>query len=418
MVEISVEVPLADFATDLENAAKHISEEKPIQGFRPGKASYDVVKNRFGEMAIYEHALPDVVRRTYVKAVLEGHLHTYGQPEISVTKLAPGNDIAFTATVAVIPHVESLADFRKIKVDAKVPKVEDKHIESALNDIRKMRTKEVRATRGVRQGDKVVVDMDLTQAGVALEGGQARSHSIYLDEEYYIPGVKEQVIGLKEGDKKSFTITFPKDHYKKDLAGKDVDFAVTVKEIYELPHPEMNDEFAKTLGQESVAKLRELLRQNMEEEAKTKEHQRAELELLEQLTEKSKFGDVPDAVLNDEIERMLTELKDGLSSRNVDFADYLKNIGKTVDQLKLEFSMQATKRVKTAILIREIAEQEKIEASDAELLEEVQKLLNQYKDSAEMQTEIRGEEYQDYLRTTLRNRKVIALLRQSIVEKK
>lgn len=417
MIEISVDVPLEEISTDLERAAVHITEEKPIQGYRPGKAPYDIVKSRYGDMAIYEQALADIVRRTYVKAVLAEHLQTYGQPRINVTKLVPGNPISFTATVAVIPHVSTLADFRNLKVESKTPETEDRQVEEALKELQKMQTKEIRAAREVKSGDKVVVDIDLSRGGVALDGGQARGHGIYLDEDYYVPGVKDQVVGLKEGDKKSFTLKFPKEHYQKHLAGQDVDFALTVTEVYELRHPVLDDEFARSLGQESVAKLRETLKKNMEEDAAAKERQRAELELLEKLVEKSKFEELPEVLLNDEIERMMAELKEGLAGRGVEFADYLKNIGKTADQLKLEFSMQAAKRMKTAILIREIAERERIEVDDSELLREVEKLMNSSSGDPETQAKIRGEEYQGYLRTNLRNRKVIELLRRSIVTK-
>ncbi len=417
MVEISVHIPVDEAKDALERAAQELSSQRPIDGFRPGKAPFDAVKSRFGEMAIYEAALPALVRRSYVKVVTEAHVHTYGEPQINVTKLVPGNPVEYVATVAVIPHVESLADFRALKVEAKATKVEEKQIDDTVKEIQRMQTKEVRVERESRAGDKVVVDMDLSQANVPLEGGQARNHGIYLDEDYYIPGVKEQVTGVKAGDKKNFTLKFPESHFQKNIAGKDIEFAVTVNEVYELQHPELTDEFAKSVGQESVAKLRELLRGNIEKETKEKELQRAELEVLETLVEKSKFGEIPDIAVNHEVERMLEELKHGVSHRGIEFADYLQNIGKTVDELKLEFASQAIKRVKTAILIREVAEREHIEATDEELLTEVQNLINEHKNDAEMQERIRGEEYQDYLRTTIRNRKVIDLLRTAIVQK-
>lgn len=417
MVEVSVQIPLEEAKKDLERAAQELSSQRPIEGYRPGKAPYDVVKSRFGEMAVYEAALPSLVRRSYVKAVTEGHVHTYGEPQINVTKLVPGNPVEYVATVAVIPHVESLADFRSLKVEAKPVKIEEKQVDDTVKEIQKMQMKEVRVDREAKSGDKIVVDMDLSQAGVPLEGGQARNHGIYLDEDYYIPGIKDQVIGLKEGDKKNFTLKFPESHYQKNIAGKDIDFDLTVKEVYELQNPELTDEFAKKLGQESIAKLRAVLRENIEKESKDKELQRAELEVLETLVEKSKFGEIPDIAVNHEVERMLEELKHGVNHRGIEFSDYLQNIGKTVDELKMEFASQAIKRVKTAILIREVAEREKIEASDAELLEEVQSLMNEHSKNTEMQDRIRSEEYQDYLRTTIRNRKVIELLRQAIVQK-
>lgn len=417
IVEISIQIPVDEAKDALERAAQELSSQRPIDGYRPGKAPFDAVKSRFGEMAIYEAALPALVRRSYVKVVTEAHVHTYGEPSINVTKLVPGNPIEYVATVAVIPHVETLADFRATKVEAKPTKVEEKQVEDTLKELQRMQTREVRAEREVRNGDKVVVDMDLSLSGVPLEGGQARNHGIYLDEDYYIPGVKEQVMGLKAGDEKKFTLKFPESHFQKNIAGKDIDFALTVNEVYELQNPELTDDFAKKLGQENVAKLRAVLRENIEKETKEKEYQRAELELLESLVEKSKFGEIPDVAVNHEVERMLEELKHSVNHRGIEFADYLQNIGKTVDELKLEFSSQAIKRVKTAILIREVAEREHVEATDAELLEDVQNLINEHKNDAGMQDRIRSEEYQDYLRTTIRNRKVIALLRTAIVQK-
>lgn len=417
MVELTFTMPIDELKADLVNAAKHLSEEHPIQGFRPGKAPMDVVQQRFGEMAIYEHALEHIVRREYVKAVTSEKMNAYGQPKVDIVKLAPGNPVEFTAVVAVIPHVDSLADFHKITVEQKPVKVEDKQIEDTLKELQKMRTKEVPAAREAKTGDKIVVDMDLMLAGVPLEGGQARDHGIFLDEDYYIPGVKEQVIGLKSGDKKTFSVKFPSDHFQKNIAGKDVDIAVTVKDVFQLETPELDEDFAKKLGQDSIENLRTLLRKNMEEDAENKERQRAELELLEKLVDKSKFGDVPDAVLNDEVERMIDELKRSVAERGVPFEDYLQNIKKSVDDLKLEMTVQGLKRVKTAILIREIAEKESIEASDGDVLEEVQKQMNAYSGNPEAQARVRTDDYQDYLRTTLRNRKVIDVLGKQVVKK-
>ncbi|HTM68759.1 MAG TPA: trigger factor [Candidatus Binatia bacterium] len=417
MVEVSCEIPLDEVSKELESAAHHLSEQRPIEGYRPGKAPYDVVKSRFGEMAVYEAALPAIVRKHYVKAITENRIHSYGEPNINVTKLAPGNPIAFTATCAAVPEITSLADFHKVKVTEKEQVIEDAKVDAALKDLQRMQTKEVRAEREARDKDKIMVDMDLFIAGVPLDGGQARNHGIYLDEDYYVPGLKEKVLGMKEGEKREFNLKFPSEHYQKTLAGKDVDFAVTLKEVYELQNPPIDDEFAKKLGQESLEKLRTLIKDNMKAEAQDKEKQRVELEILDTLVTKSKFEEVPDKILNDEIGRMIDELKHGVEERGGKFEDYLVNIKKTLDDLRMEFASQAIKRIQTAILIREIGEKEHVEATDVEVLEEVQKLLNDYASDPEAQKQIREEEYQDYIRSSLRNRKVLAMLREAATKK-
>ena len=180
VLEFSFEIPAEEIKGDLDRAVQTISQNTKIDGFRPGKASFDAVKGRVGEMAIYEQALPDIVRRNFVTAIRDEKLRTYGEPKINVTQLAPGNTITFTAEVALVPNITSLADFRKITVKRKEVKVDDKKVDDAIGAISKMQTKEIRVTREVKDGDKIVVDMNLSLAGVPIEGGQAKDHGIYL----------------------------------------------------------------------------------------------------------------------------------------------------------------------------------------------------------------------------------------------
>jgi trigger factor len=411
-LELTFTLTTEDIRNDLERSARELTEKRPIEGFRPGKASYDIVKSRYGEMAIYEHALPAIIRRTYVRAVVDGKLRPFGEPEIKMTKLAPGNDVQFTATVTLVPSVVKLADYMHTTVARKQTKIEDKNVDDTVAQLSRMQIKENRVSRALTDKDKAVVDMRMSMQNVPVEGGQALNHSIYLNEEYFIPGLKEKIAGANEGEERAFTLQFPKDHFKKDLAGKDVDFRVTVKEIHELIHPTIDDAFAKTLGQESVEKLRALIRENLASEAKEKEEQRAENELVEKLVEKTKFDEVSDAIVNKEVERMLHELEHNVESQGGKFDDYLASIKKTMAELKLDLVPQAIKRIKSALLIRDIGEKEKIEADDTEVLAEQQKLLNTYKDNVDAQQQIRSEDYEDYLRTMIRNRKVMELLRK------
>jgi len=416
LVELTIEVDTEETKPFLENASKELSKEKPIPGFRPGNASYDVVKSHYGEMAIYETALPAIIRKFYVKAVTDNKLFAFSEPQIDLKKLAPGNPVIFLATVALVPKVLSVPELSKIKVKSKKPAVEEKDIDAAIKELQKMRTKEILADREVQPKDKVVMDMDMSLAGVPIEGGQARGHGIYLDEDYFIPGMREALLGLKAGEQKKFQLKFPEKHYQKHLAGQNVDFMVNIKGVYELGYPELNDEFAKGLGQESLAKVRELIRKNMTEEAAEKEGQRAENEALEKLVEKARFEDIPDLMVNQEVERMIHELKHGVADQGLDFDTYLKNIKKGVDDLKLDFAPRAVKRVQVALVMKEIGDKSGVEVSDSDVLAETQRLLNAYSSDAEAQNRIRSDEYQEYLHASLRNKKIVALVRKETIE--
>jgi trigger factor len=189
-VELTITVAPADYQHDLEHAAHHLSEVAAIKGFRPGAAPYDIVKQNVGEQKIMETALEEIVRENFYKAVAAEKLETVGMPLVTMEKVAPGNDIVFKAKVALMPKIK-LANFAKIKVEAKKTEVGDKELDAALNDLRKMRMKEAAKKEPATKDDKVVVDMNMFIDKVAIEGGWAKDHQVYLSEGHYIPGFAE-----------------------------------------------------------------------------------------------------------------------------------------------------------------------------------------------------------------------------------
>ena len=277
ITEVRVTIEAAELKPYMERAASEMSQRATIEGFRPGKAGYDIVAKRFGEMAILEEALPSIVQKQLVEVVKKEALDTVGEPSINVEKAAPGNEVIFTAKFAILPTIKKLADLSKIKIEAKDAKIEAKEVEKVVDELRKMQRTEHKVEREVTATDKVTVDLDMTVDKVAVEGGTARKHAIYLTEPYYIPGLNEKLLGMKTGEERVFMLKFPSEHFNKMLAGKDVEFTVTLHGVEEVRHPELNEAFAKSVGQESMEKLRELLKKNLEDEAGMKEKQRQEI---------------------------------------------------------------------------------------------------------------------------------------------
>jgi trigger factor len=415
--EAKVTVEAAELKPFMDRAATSLSEKVKIEGFRPGKADYDTVVRRVGEMAILEEALPKVVQKFLVEILKKEDLDTVGEPSINVEKAAPGNEVIFTATMTLLPAVKKLADYKTVKVDAKEAAVKEEDIERTVSDLRKMQSTENDVDREVRKGDKAVVDMSMAIDHVTVEGGATKGHSIYLDEEYYIPGLNEKIVGMTKGEQRIFKLTFPKDHFNKNLSGKEVEFTVDLKGVQEITHPELDDFFAKRLGQETMEGLKAVLRKNLEDEANMKETQRQEIAALEELLKKSDIDDVPDLLVNNECHKMMHELEHSIVRQGLEFADYLKSIGKSQHQLLLDFAPEAAKRVKTMVIMRAIGKAENIEPKDMEVLEEQTRLLNMYKDDPETQERVRSEDGLDYIKSMLKNRMILKYIRETMVKK-
>ncbi|MCX6714271.1 MAG: trigger factor [Candidatus Uhrbacteria bacterium] len=416
-VKLTFTVSVEEQQPFLEAAAEHISEHSTIPGFRPGKAGYEIVKQRVGEAKIMEEALEKIVRAYFVEAILKNEIDTVGSPKIEVEKMAAGNELIFTAEVTRMPSVKELADFKKLSVQGKVPEVADHDVELALKDLTRMQTKEVRAEAGsvVKETDKAVVSMDMKKAGVGIEGGQSPNHAVYLAEEYYIPGFKEQLVGLKEGESKNFTLPFPADHAQEFLAGQDIDFEIVLKELFHLEPPQMDDAFAQSLGLKDFAMMRDLIHKNLMDEKIREEQMRQEKEALELIANKTQFENIPDLLLNEEIEKMIRELKSRVEEQGMDFEKYVQSLKKTLVQIKLDFTPQALMRIKVAIAMREIARRETLSVTDEELDTELDEVAARHEDP-ESKKQIYSPEYRQYVEQVVLNRKVIELVKSVMVK--
>lgn len=415
-VELSFVIPEAEYKKEMENAAVRISERAGIKGFRPGKAPYDVVKQQVGEIKILEEAAEVIVQRSFFEAIKAEKLETVGSPQVKVNKMAPGNDFEYVATVALLPKL-TLVDFSKVKVDRKEVKATEKEVEEAIAHLRKMQPKETPKEGVATKEDKLVIDMDMFIEKVAVEGGQAKGHQVYLSEQHYIPGLAEKLVGLKKDETKEFTLKFPKEHYQKHIAGRDVDFKIKVNEVLQLVYPEVNDDFAKTLGIESVAKLKELLLTNIGKENERREDQRVEAEILDQMIEKSTFEEIPQVIIDSEKRKMFYELKHDLEHRGIEMEKYLKDIKKTEEQIYKDFDEGATKRAKAALIARQVATEHKIIVEKAELDAEIEVIKKTYDKDPKIEENLKRPEVIETILATLQNKKVIALLKEMILSK-
>jgi len=414
-IELTITVPAGSYEKHLEVAGKRLAERASVKGFRPGKVPLDVLKKEVGEMAILQEALEDIVQESYYEAVMAEKLDTIGMPKISIDKLAPGNDLVYKATLSLLPKV-TLPDLKTIKLEKKLKKVEEKHIDEVVETVRKMQAIEViKNDKKATNEDKLIIDMEMFLDKVPVEGGLAKDYQVYLSEPHYIPGFNEQLLGLGKDEEKEFSLDFPPTHYQKHLAGKNVQIKVKVKDIYERQLPEISDDLAKKLGQENLAKLRELINANLVNEAEEKAEQQLEIEILEKLITDAKFEVIPEVLVDAERHKIFYELRHDLEKHGVDIEKYLADLKKTQEQMFQDFTAQAEKRAKAALLSRQVANEQGIHIHDEELEKEVKFMEEMYKDNKEYLANLKKPEVRETISLTLQNRKVMQFLKATVL---
>ncbi|MBU1037153.1 trigger factor [Patescibacteria group bacterium] len=412
-IQFTIEITPQEYQPFLEKAAKKLSKEIKIEGFRPGNAPYSVVKQEVGEMKIYEAALEELITHFYWQVVTQEKVNTVGQPKIEIEKLAPGNPLVFKTTTALMPQVK-LANYKSVKVKKKQVNIEEKEIAKTIENLRKMQAKETLEDKFIEKGDRTEIDFTVSLNKVVIEHGVGKKYSVVIGDNFMIPGFEDQLLGMKKDKEKEFQLTFPQNYQDKMVAGKNCDFKVKVLAVYKRQLPQVDDEWAKTLGSNNLADLKERIKKNLEDERKFQEEQRTEIEMLQEIVKLCEFSEIPEILIDNEVQRMLYEFEDNISHQGLKFEDYLLSIKKERKDLENEFRPKAKERVQTSLVIREIAETENVSVSEEEVNQEIEKIINQLPDE-EAKKNTRSAGYKQYVSNILRNQKVIEKLKKECI---
>ena len=414
-VELTIEIPPAEYQKFMLSGAKQLSETLKIEGFRPGHAPYDIVSKKVGEGAILEQALSEIITHTFVDAVNQKKLDTLGQPEINVEKMAPGNDLVYTAKVAILPSI-TLPDFSVLHLDQPKVEVSEKELAEFLERLAKSRAAEILENRPAENNDLVKLDYQISLAGVPQENATQKDFSVFLGEHHMVPGFEQEIVGLSAGEQKKFSLTFPKDYFQKNFAGKACEFDITVKGVYRLDVPAIDDTFAKSLGQfKNLDELKKQITDNLLSEKKLATDRQLENDLLKLVIEKISFPALPEKLIDNELHIMMHELEDDLTNKGLALSTWLANMNKTEDEFKKDLRPQAELRAKSILTVRAIIKEQKISAGADEIDAEIQKLTSLYTDDESL-AELKSPRYRDYLSQTVANKKVIDWLKEKIVK--
>ena len=411
-IELTVELSVEEFKPFLVQGAEAISQSLKIDGFRPGKAPYDIVKQKVGEMGILEEAANIAIRKKIDQVIKENvEKEPVGQPRVDITKLAPENPLEFKIILAMLPEI-TLGDYKDLKIKQEKAEATEAEVERTLNDLREMRTKEVIVDREVGETDKIIVDIEMFLDKVPVEGGKNKDTAIMMGREYVVPGFDKKLIGAKKGDIREFSLPYPEDFHMKNLAGKMVEFRVGVKEVYERELPELNDELAIAFGLKKLDELKDNLKKSIEAQKSKDLVTKAEREMLEKIIGNAKFGDIAEVLIDHESQTMMAELEHNIEEQGGKLEDYLSSIGKGMNEMKLELLPEAVKRVKVSLTIREIAKKENIKVEAKEIEENIEEMKKHYRDNKEAMSRITSPQYADYITNVLASRKVVNQLRE------
>ncbi len=408
-IEVTVELSVAELAPYLEQAAQVISQDLKIPGFRPGKVPYAVLKKKVPEAQIYEQAFYQAVNKTLPTIVRQEKIEFIGQPRIDALKIAPNNPLVFKATFALLPQVK-LGDYRSFKARRQKVEPDQAKVEQTFIHLRELRATEKLVQRPAAAKDKVKIDFTVKQGKVVLEGGQAKDYAVVIGDHQFIPGFEEQLVGLTAGAAKNFVLTFPANYFQKNLAGRQCDFEVKVKGVYEVILPELNDQLAQSFNFKNLAEFKKQINDNIQKELEQKEKERLELALLEEIIERSQFDPLPSLLVEAEIDKMLHELKHQIEDSGGKLEDYLKSLKKTEADFRKEWQPQAAKRIKTALITRQIAQTEKIAATPEQIEKELAATLAQYQNQPDLKGQLDTPAYRQYLGNLLTNRQVFEFL--------
>lgn len=425
-IELTVSVDSATFNESITRAYKSIAKKVSIPGFRKGKVPKNIIDQRVGKDAVYEEAIKENISDYYIEALDKSKVEPIDKPDIQITGVDDKKGLSFVAKIQVKPEVE-LGDYKKLDVKKEEAKVSEADVEKQIEVIKdKFASIEPVKGKPAEKGDYLIINFDGTVDGKEFEGGSAKDFMLEIGSNTLLPDFEKGLEGSKEGDIKEVGVTIPENYPKKDIAGKNAKFKVLVKEVKNKKLPEINDDFVKEqLGEfKSVDELKKEIRNDLKEQNEKLFEQQYQAKVLDAVAEKAKVK-IPQIMIEDEINHLLSDFEYGLKVRGASLEDYYKMTGSDEKTMRENFKKEAEIRVKRNLVIDVISKKEKIDASEKEIAEEIDKIYKsgEKKDKSveEFKKELESKGLLDYLKASLRHRKTLDFLvnqAQSNVRKK
>lgn len=372
-----------------EAVLKELARTAKLQGFRPGKAPLQLVERSVDQNQLQSQVLEHAINEMYSQAVEQERLRPVGQPAVSIAKFVPFTVLEITAEVEAVGAI-TLPDYKKATVTKKPVAVTDKQVEDVIKDLRVRAATRKDADRAAKLGDEVTIDFKGTDPKTKkpVAGTDGSDYPLLLGSGNFIPGFEDEVVGLKAGDTKDFTVTFPEDYGVKAMQKQKVTFTVTVKKVQQVVEPKLDDAFAASVGPfKTLKELREDIRKQLHDQAAQDNERQFESDIVEAIAKKTKV-EIPKILVDDELERLEQQERQNLLYRGQTWQEHLDEEGVTEEEHRERNREGAELRVKSGLVLGEIADAEKISVSPEELEIRVQLLKGQYATDARMQEEL------------------------------
>lgn len=395
-----------------QQVLSQLQQQMKLPGFRPGKAPLNIVEKNADPSQLQTEFLEQAVNKLYVDAVIQENVRPVTQPTVNITKFVPFTTLEVEAEVEAVGKIK-LPDYKTIKIIKKTNKVTDKDVEDVIAQLRLRGADKKDVQRAAKEGDEVVLDFKGSDAKTkeSISGADGNDYPLVLGSNTFIPGFESNIVGLKAGDKKSFTLEFPADYGVKTLQKRKVTFDVTIKKVSEVIESKVDDAFAAKVGPfKTVAELKEDIKKQLLAEKEHEAERAFENELIEVIASKSEV-DIPEALVEDELKRLEEEEKRNLVYRGQTWQEHLNEEGVTEEEHSAKKRPAAENRVKAGLVLSEISSKEGVDVTPSDIDLRIKLLKGQYQD-AQMQAQLDRPENRREVASRLVTEKTIALLKQ------
>lgn len=401
-VLLEVEVGQEQFSSAVEKAYKKLVKKINVPGFRKGKAPKTILERYIGKQALYDEAVEIVLPEAYMKAVEDTGIEPVAQPELEMVQVEEGKPVVFKAKVVVKPEVK-LGQYTGLEVARPDEGVPEEEIEKELERLQNRHAKLLTLEEGdVVEKDLVTIDFEGKIEGVPFEGGQSNDYTLEIGSDTFIPGFEEQLVGMKIGETKDISVTFPEDYGREDLGNKEAVFTVTVKVIKRKELSPLDDEFAKDVSEfDSLEELRADLSNKLKQAAGDRAKYQLRSEVIAKAVENAEV-DIPPEMVESRVEEMLGSMEQRLMSQGVSMENYLKYTNSGMDDMRGNLRPDAERSIKQMLVTDAVARTENIEATDEDIEREINKMSEEMKQDPEIIKKVlEGQDQLDYVKKSI-----------------